>query len=149
LADIVDAKTRSRMMAGIRGKNTKPEVTLRKALHSMGYRFRLHHKDLPGRPDIVLPRYRAVILVDGCFWHGHTCKAFRLPNTRREFWETKINQNKIRDENVKQQLTVMGWRIARVWECTLRGKNTSEITAVSRVIGKWLEGSKPELELGG
>ena len=93
MADVVDRKTRSRMMSGIRGKNTRPELLIRKGLHARGFRFRLHDKRLPGKPDLVLPKYSAVIFVHGCFWHGHDCHLFKWPQSRREFWRKKITRN--------------------------------------------------------
>lgn len=123
MADIVDKETRSRMMSGIRGKDTKPEMVVRKLLHSRGFRFRLHRRDLPGRPDIVLPKYRTAILVHGCFWHGHeNCHLFRLPGSRTEFWEGKIAGNKVRDQKNLLLLKEAGWRILQIWECAIKGK---------------------------
>ncbi len=110
VVDVVSPEKRSQMMAGISGKNTKPEIFVRKILHRMGYRFRLHKKDLPGKPDIVLPRYKIVIFVQGCFWHGHeNCHLFRLPKSRTEFWEAKIVGNKARDEKVLMELSQLGY----------------------------------------
>lgn len=123
MADIVDKATRSRMMSGIRGKDTKPEIIVRKALHKAGYRFRLHRKDLPGNPDIVLPKYRTVIFVHGCFWHGHMCKNFRWPKTRPEFWREKIEANIARDRRAVLQLLSAGWRIIELWECQISHSN--------------------------
>lgn len=98
MVDIVDVSTRSRMMAGIKNRNTKPEILIRKLLHKKGFRFRLHVKDLPGKPDIVLPKYKALIFVNGCFWHGHiNCHLFKLPATRTEFWQAKITRNQAND----------------------------------------------------
>jgi DNA mismatch endonuclease, patch repair protein len=122
LADVVDPVTRSRMMSGIRGKNTKPELTIRKALHARGFRYRIHCKDLPGNPDMCLPKYRAVIFVHGCFWHGHDCHLFKWPKTRPEFWKAKIERNQSVDSQVKDRLLSTGWRVATVWECSLRGR---------------------------
>ncbi|UOR15828.1 very short patch repair endonuclease [Qipengyuania aquimaris] len=123
MADIVDSETRSRMMSGIRGKDTKPELVLRRLLHRLGYRFRLHRTDLPGKPDIVLPKHRTVILVNGCFWHGHShCHLFRLPKTRAEFWEEKISKNVERDQANRIALLDKGWAVLEVWECALKGK---------------------------
>ena len=117
MADIVDRETRSRMMSGIRGKDTKPEILVRKALHAAGYRFRLHRKDLPGKPDIVLPRYRTVVFVHGCFWHGHKCKHFKWPKTREDFWREKIMRNMERDREAVAALEKLGWTVKVVWEC--------------------------------
>ena len=120
MADIVNSMTRSRMMAGIKGKNTKPEILVRKALHAQGYRFRLHDKRLPGRPDIVLRKYKTVIFVHGCFWHKHDCKHFKWPKTRPDFWRKKIEGNVARDKRHQQELQELGWNVKVVWECELQ-----------------------------
>ena len=120
MTDIVDAATRSRMMSGIRGENTKPELYVRSLLHRRGFRFRLHVRNLPGKPDIVLPRYRAVIFVHGCFWHGHDCKRGSLPKSNVEFWEKKLQRNVSRDAQVMTQLRSLGWEPLVVWECQLK-----------------------------
>jgi len=121
MVDVVDAATRSRMMAGIRGRDTKPERVIRSLLHRRGFRFRLDVRELPGRPDIVLPRYRAVVFVHGCFWHGHGCPLFKWPRTRTEFWREKIARNRANDARALAALAAQGWRVAVVWECALRG----------------------------
>lgn len=108
------------MMAGIRGKDTKPEMIVRRGLHARGFRYRLHSRDLPGKPDIVLPKYRAVIFVHGCFWHGHDCPAFKWPKSREAFWRTKIERNRRRHDEVLAHLATMGWNAETVWECELR-----------------------------
>jgi DNA mismatch endonuclease (patch repair protein) len=120
MPDIVSVAARSRMMSGIRAKNTKPEIQLRKILHANGYRFRLHDRSLPGQPDIVLPKHRAVIMVHGCFWHMHECSLFKLPSTRKSFWEQKLTHNALRDAASVDALLSQGWRVAIVWECALR-----------------------------
>lgn len=120
MTDNVDAATRSRMMAGIRGKNTKPELFLRKALHGMGFRYRLGGAGLPGKPDIVLPSRRVVIFVNGCFWHRHQCKYFKLPATNSQFWSEKLDGNVERDKRVTVDLLAKGWTVLTVWECELR-----------------------------
>mgnify|MGYP000119516976 CR=1 FL=1 len=127
MADVVDKATRSRMMSGIRGKNTKPEILLRKALHARGFRFRLHADDLPGKPDIVMPKFRAVILVQGCFWHGHLCRIFKWPASNAEFWHNKINGNVDRDRRQKEALQHQDWRVMTVWECALRESPAREV----------------------
>lgn len=111
------------MMSGIRGKNTKPEIIVRRLLHSLGYRFRLHGKDLAGRPDIVLPKWRTVIFVNGCYWHGHgDCHLFRVPKTRKEFWVNKIVSNQLRDQRNHAALQDAGWKVLVVWECAVSKK---------------------------
>lgn len=129
MADVVDKRTRSRMMAGIRGKNTKPELRLRKALHAQGFRFVLHDARLPGKPDIVLPRWGAAIEVRGCFWHRHrSCRYSTTPSTRTEFWKRKFGANVARDQRNLTSLSEAGWRTAIVWECALRGNEIRELT---------------------
>lgn len=121
MAEKISPQVRSRMMAGIRGRDTKPELMIRRHLHAQGLRFRLFARDLPGRPDIVLPRWRVVIFAHGCFWHRHQgCSFFRLPRTRPEFWANKIERNVERDSAAVEQLRSAGWRVAVVWECALR-----------------------------
>lgn len=107
------------MMRAVRGKDTKPELKVRGALHAAGFRFRLHGAHLPGRPDIVLPRLRFVVFVHGCFWHGHDCQRGRLPTTNRLFWEAKVNANKFRDAKTIKALRRTGWRVRTVWQCQL------------------------------
>jgi DNA mismatch endonuclease, patch repair protein len=126
MADVVDATTRSRMMAGIQSKNTKPEILIRKALHARGFRYSLHSNHLPGKPDIVMPKWRVVIFVHGCFWHWHGCAISKLPASNAHFWQQKLTSNKRRDANVKQELIGLGWRIATIWECATRSKASTE-----------------------
>jgi len=115
---------RSRNMAAIKSKNTKPEIEVRKMLHALGYRFRLHRKDLPGKPDIVLPKYRTVIFVNGCFWHQHeNCKYASLPKTKIDFWKNKLEVNKLRDKLKQSQLKDLGWKIINVWECEIKNES--------------------------
>lgn len=118
--DVLTKEQRRYNMSRIRGRDTKPELTLRRGLHAAGLRFRLHTK-LPGKPDVVLPKYRAVILVHGCFWHGHGCGLFKMPKTRADFWKRKIAANRARDVRVKQELRRLDWRVLEVWECSLKG----------------------------
>lgn len=122
MPDLHDQQTRSRNMAAIKGKNTKPEMLIRKALFRRGFRYRLHDKRLPSKPDIVLPRYKTVIFVHGCFWHGHDCSLFKIPKTRTEFWMSKIAANRERDLSNVAQLKATGWRLVVIWECALKGK---------------------------
>ncbi|MBH1836152.1 very short patch repair endonuclease [Stenotrophomonas maltophilia] len=121
MADSLTPEQRSAQMSRIRGSNTKLEVLVRKGLHARGLRYRLGGAKLPGRPDIVLPKYRTVVFVHGCFWHGHDCPLYRLPKTRPEFWQTKIETNRNRDRRVNGQLKSLGWHVIEVWECSLRG----------------------------
>ena len=123
MADIVSPEKRSEMMSGIRGKDTKPEIIVRRLLHRLGYRFRLHRKDLPGRPDIVLPKWHTVIFVNGCYWHGHEdCHLFRPPKTRTEFWTNKIAGNQARDQRNYSALQDAGWKAVVIWECAVSKK---------------------------
>ena len=121
MADVHDKQTRSYNMSRIKGKDTKPEMQVRRYLHAHGYRYRLHVKDLPGKPDIVLPKYKTVVFIHGCFWHGHKgCKFFKLPKTRTEWWLDKIKGNARRDNEAGIKLNVAGWRIITIWECELK-----------------------------
>ncbi len=147
MTDIVDKQTRSRMMAGIRGKDTKPELALRRALHARGFRYRLHALHVPGRPDIVLPKHRAVIFVHGCFWHRHAgCRYTTTPSTRPEFWQAKFNANVARDSSVRTALLESGWRVVTVWECALRKPEQVEQTTESLAV--WLIGKASGIEIG-
>ncbi|WP_342370820.1 DNA mismatch endonuclease Vsr [Acinetobacter sp. D009] len=147
MVDIVDSTTRSIMMSKIRSKNTKPELLIRSLLHRRGFRFRVHVKDLPGKPDIVLAKYKAVIFINGCFWHGHQgCSLFKLPGTRSDFWEQKIARNQINDNKAIVALLEKNWRIAIVWECSIRGKNRNPEQVIT-LIANWLQGSEVFLEV--
>ena len=146
MTDIVDQQTRSRMMAGIRGKDTKPELALRRALHARGFRFRLHSKDLYGRPDLVLPKYRAVVFVHGCFWHRHEgCGYATTPATRSEFWQAKFAANVARDAAVRGKLLEDGWRAATVWACAL--KKPDQIAASVGSLSAWLRSEEDQIEI--
>lgn len=136
-------------MSGIRGKNTKPEIAVRRGLHAQGFRFRLHVDDVPGKPDLVLPRFKATIFVNGCFWHGHNCHLFRIPSTRQEFWTAKIGRNVHRDAIVRSQLKELGWRSLIVWECAVKGRTHLGIDVVVAKIADWLHGSAQYLEIEG
>jgi DNA mismatch endonuclease (patch repair protein) len=113
---------RSKNMSAVRGKNTAPERFVRSALHRLGYRFRLHRKDLPGTPDIVLPRRRSVMFIHGCFWHGHKCRRGSLPTSNVEFWQRKIAGNRIRDARAQKELRKQGWRVLTIWECETKNE---------------------------
>lgn len=115
--DTFSKEKRSEIMSKIKGKDTKPEKIVRSLLHSMGYRFRIHRKDLPGNPDIVLPKYKTVIFIHGCFWHGHDCKVSRVPKTRTHYWIDKFEKNRSRDRKNILDLKQTGWKVCVIWEC--------------------------------
>jgi len=131
MADIFNKKKRSQIMSRISGKDTKPEIIIRKALFSEGYRYRLHRKNLPGNPDIVFPSRKKVIFVNGCFWHGHTCKKAALPSTNKLFWKKKLTGNKKRDKLNLEKLKAMGWKSLVIWQCQIK-KNTFE-TQINKI----------------
>lgn len=149
MVDVVSRGVRSRMMSGIRGQNTKPELLIRKGLHRRGFRFKLHDKSLPGKPDIVMPKYNAVVFANGCFWHAHDCHLFKWPKTREEFWRKKIIGNTERDARNTSILREKGWRILRVWECALKGKTKKSLDAVLDECEEWLKGTEQELDICG
>lgn len=149
MPDIVDPETRSRMMSGIKGKNTKPELMVRKALHARGFRYRLHDPKVAGKPDMVFPRLKAVIFVNGCFWHGHDCYLHKLPATRTAFWKAKFERNRQRDDTVRKTLRDTGWRVFTIWECALRGREKIGLdSVVDRVVG-WLSSDADSTEIRG
>lgn len=124
--DTLTPHARSKLMSRIPSKNTKPEIAVRSTLHQLGYRFRLHRKDLPGRPDIVLPRHRKIILVQGCFWHGHTCRLASKPKSNEGYWEPKIRANQARDARNLAALTDLGWSVLELWECDIKNRQGLE-----------------------
>lgn len=147
MVDNVNSQTRSRMMSGIKGKDTRPELALRSALHGAGFRYRLHGKGMPGRPDIVMTKYRAVIFVHGCFWHRHAgCRFMTTPATRPNFWQAKFEANVARDKIVHADLLRAGWRVATVWECALRTE--AGIAAVRDTLAAWLKDDLDEIAIG-
>jgi DNA mismatch endonuclease (patch repair protein) len=120
--DVFSADQRSKIMSRVKGRNTRPELIVRRLLHAMGYRFRLHAADLPGKPDIVLPRHGKIVQVHGCFWHGHKgCSRATRPQSNVEFWAQKIDGNKVRDARTERQLRRLGWSVLTVWECQTKG----------------------------
>lgn len=130
MPDIVTPETRSRMMSGIRGRDTRPELAVRRYLHSRGLRYRLHVPDLPGRPDIVLRRHRTVVLVHGCFWHRHAgCRYAYTPKSRPEFWLPKLEGNAARDARNQERLRDLGWRVEVVWECEVTPERLSQLAS--------------------
>lgn len=142
MVDVVSPADRSRMMAGIQGKNTKPELTVRRVLFASGYRFRLHRRDLPGAPDIVMPGRKIAIFVHGCFWHMHQgCRYAKMPTTRPEFWKAKLEANVARDRHAVEKLQALGWRVLCVWECSTRDAATA--SGLQAAMSAWIEGSEP------
>jgi DNA mismatch endonuclease, patch repair protein len=145
MIDVVDRVTRSRMMAGIRGKDTKPELDLRRALHRKGLRYRLHVPGLPGRPDIVMPRHQAIIEIHGCFWHRHSnCPFCTTPASNSGFWKPKFAETIKRDKRNLEALWKLGWRVAVVWECSIKEKGAE---AVSTKLAKWLQSKGRFMEI--
>ena len=152
MTDIVDSATRSRIMSGIRSKNTKAEVEIRKRLFATGFRYRLHDKKLPGKPDIIFPRYKAIIFIHGCFWHVHNCALFRWPADNKQFWKTKLTRNRGKDLNNNDALKKLGWRILVIWECAFRGAGKireKEIDSIIKKAVKWLNSKSRLREIRG
>lgn len=146
MTDIVDQVTRSRMMAGIKGKNSRPEMLLRRGLHQRGFRFRLHVAGLPGHPDLFLRKYHAVIFVHGCYWHRHeNCRFATTPKSREEFWFPKFKTTVERDTRNQKMLKEKGWRVAIIWECALR---PTQAGITIDTVAKWLKTNEPWLDLG-
>ena len=136
-------------MAGIGSRNTRPELTLRSALHRLGFRFRLHPPQLPGKPDIVLPRYRVAVFVNGCFWHGHGCNIFRWPSTNTEAWKRKIDANIERDAKVRLLLREQEWRVITVWECAMKGKNRLPTSDLEQMLVNGIRSDMAEVDIRG
>lgn len=136
-------------MAAVRSVNTKPELHVRKGLHAAGLRFRLHVKDMPGKPDLVFARRRAVVFVNGCFWHGHDCHLFKWPGTRSEFWHEKIGRNVAKDAQAIATLRASGWRVAIVWECALKGRTRLNESDTIRRLAAWLRSDSNSITIQG
>ena len=149
MTDVHSKATRSKNMAAVRNKDTKSELLVRKALHRLGFRYRLHDRKLPGKPDLVLPKYNAVIFVHGCFWHQHDCHLFKRPSTREEFWREKIEGNRTRDIESIKQLQLMGWRVLTIWECSLKGKSRLPIDDLLSIVSNWIVEGSDEQEVRG
>jgi len=149
MPDVLTPKQRSYCMSRIRGKDTKPEFLIRRGLFALGFRYKLHDRALPGCPDIVLPKYRAVIFVHGCLWHGHECDLFKWPETNAAFWRSKIMKNHRKDNNNVEALRKTGWRVMTVWECALRGKSRLEPSKLLNAIARWLSGTTRQREIAG
>jgi DNA mismatch endonuclease (patch repair protein) len=149
MTDVVSPEVRSRMMTGIRGKNTRPELLIRTHLHGRGFRYRVHDTRLPGKPDIFLPRYRAVILIHGCFWHGHGCHLFKWPSSNEIFWREKITKNIAVDELAVTLLQDQHLRTLTIWECALKGKQRWPIELLIDEIVYWLKNGNTTYEIKG
>lgn len=149
MPDVHDVVTRSRNMAAIRGANTKPELLVRKRLHAKGFRFRLNVRRLSGTPDLVFARHNAAIFVHGCFWHGHDCRLFRLPKTRKSIWKAKIASNQVRDAKVIRELFVQGWRVGVIFECALKGPDRLPESVFAQRCSSWLQGTAKQMLLRG
>lgn len=149
MTDLVSTAKRSEMMAGIKARDTKPELLIRRGLWARGYRYRKHVRDLPGKPDLVFSRYRAVIFVHGCFWHRHDCPLFKWPSSRQEFWRNKLNGNAKRDEDQLQALEKQGWRVLIIWECALKGRGRHDPDSVLDAVESWLATGTEFDEIGG
>lgn len=149
MADVHTPEQRRHNMSRIRSADTQPELLLRRGLHARGLRFRLHRRDLPGRPDITFASTRAVILVHGCFWHGHNCPLFKIPATRTAFWLGKIGANVRRGEAVKQELLAQGWRTMVVWECALRGRGRLPLERVLDLVEKFVRSDQAAADVAG
>lgn len=136
MTDRISPELRSQIMAKIRGKNTHPELVVRSLVHRLGFRFRLHKQELPGKPDLVFPRHRKILFVHGCFWHGHGCRRGKMPQSRLDYWKPKIERNRTRDESNLLQLTNMGWRTLTLWECEIQ-----DLSLIERKIKRYFLGS--------
>lgn len=136
-------------MSGIKGKNTKPELLIRKGLHRLGFRYSLHKKNLPGKPDLVFAKYNALIFIHGCFWHVHKCQLFKMPSSNKEFWTRKLEKNVEVDGRNLWSLQNQGWRICIIWECALRGTNRRAAEAVLMECSDWLVSNNTYLEIKG
>lgn len=146
MTDNKSPQERHRNMAAIRSKNTRPEILVRRLLFSLGYRFRLNRRDLPGSPDIVMPKYRIAIFVHGCFWHAHTgCRRASVPESHRDFWAEKLRRNTERDRRVREELLQSGWRVLWVWECALATQDKRD--ALPQLLKTWIDGSEPAGEI--
>lgn len=144
MVDVMDAGARSALMSRIQAKDTKPELIVRRLLWRRGFRFRLHGRKLPGKPDLILPKWGAVVFVHGCFWHRHEgCPYFRLPKTRTDFWDTKLGRNRERDAATIAALRQMGWRVAIVWECSIR---TDHLAAADQ-LSAWITGGSDHTQI--
>ena len=132
-------------MSGIRGKNTKPEIAVRKLLFARGFRYRLHYKRLPGTPDMVFPKHRVAVFVNGCFWPAHGCRQSKMPATNTEFWAAKLGRNNKNDQRNEQALLALGWRVAVIWECSIRSRSDKELQRLANKLDHWILGRKARI----
>jgi DNA mismatch endonuclease (patch repair protein) len=139
--DTVDLATRSQIMSAVGRKDTGAELLLRRALHRIGLRYRLHDRSLPGTPDLVFPRFRAVIFVHGCYWHSHGCYRSTVPKSHRKFWVDKFATNRARDQRKERQLLEHGWRVLTVWECAVTGRSAKSLSTIGKSVKAWLKSS--------
>lgn len=144
MTDVLTREQRSYNMSRVRGRDTKLELVVRHGLHSRGLRFRLHCGGLPGRPDLVFPKYRAVVFLHGCFWHGHDCPTFRWPRTRTKFWREKIRGNQRRDRAAAVSLRDRGWRVLTIWECALKGRQRRSLDDVLTLSEEFVRRTEPD-----
>ncbi len=149
MTDTVSPEKRSDVMSRVGSKDTKPELMIRKGLHALGFRYRLHVKDLPGKPDLVFRRYGSVIFVNGCFWHGHSCPRCRMPSTNADYWKRKVARNVERDAMNRRSLLDEGWRVLTIWECSLTGKWKLGLNQVIAMASAWLLSEEPIDEIKG
>jgi DNA mismatch endonuclease (patch repair protein) len=147
MTDVLSPKQRSHCMSRIRGKDTTPERLVRKGLFALGFRYRLHQRNLPGCPDLVFSKYKAVIFVHGCFWHNHDCELFQWPKANSGFWRNKITTNRANDGRNLTRLKTAGWRILIVWECSIRGKHRVDVPKVIDRVSHWLSSQRRTLEI--
>lgn len=151
MVDVHTKKQRAYNMSRIKSKDTRPELEIRKLLFKQGLRYRLHRKDLPGKPDLVFSKYKAVVFINGCFWHYHDCKLFKMPETRKDWWEDKLVKNKERDKRNLSQLLDSGWRVMVIWECAWRGKGSVSvhIGKISEKISAWIKSDSVKKDITG
>jgi DNA mismatch endonuclease (patch repair protein) len=150
MADVLTPAQRQLNMSRIKGKDTKPEMLIRRGLHARGLRYRLHDRSLAGRPDLVFPKYRTAVFIHGCFWHAHGCALSKLPATRRDFWQSKMAANTERDRQAVDALQARGWRVLLIWECAVRGPGRLDLSEAIELASSWIQsGTRSLVELQG
>lgn len=149
MPDIVSVETRSKMMSGIKNKDTKPELAVRRALHAEGFRYLVNDVRLVGKPDLVFPKWHAVLFINGCFWHQHDCHLFKPPQTRTEFWKVKLGKNSERDRRNISLLLADGWRVGIVWECALKSRFRLPMDQTISTLSGWLRSSGEFIDIRG